>query len=304
MELRTAIIQAISQFGKQIVTEARFVSVLCDFHGFDSAVPAKNIIGNALRLGYMDKLYQNYSNSLKVESISQDFAKRNGFEQSLVTTVFNQIAEVLISSKDTDTTCYYKRMQVPVVFIIDSSDCMCGSKVGSVNDLMENLIALLSLNDERDPYAQGYIACVAYGDKAYWLDNVSYRTSEYIWKGINGKGKSNVSNAFSLLKKDFKILFEQKHYDPILILISASKSSDNYESIIQELSKYYEYEYAIRVGIAIGDDADYKLLKDFASSEDTVVSVHNIETLNNLVSYRYSYPELPASNEPIKSFFF
>lgn len=303
MELRSAITKAVNQFGKQIVTETRFVSVLCDYHGFDSAIPAKTIIGNAIRLGYMDKLYQSYSDNLKLESISQDFAKRNGFEQALVTSVFNQIAEVLKLQKNADKTCNYKRMQVPIVFIVDSSDSMCGSKVGSLNDSMENLISLFSMKDQEDPYALGYITCLAYGDKAYWLDNASYKTSEFIWKGISGEGKCNVTKAFELLKKDFKNLFEKKHYDPILILISASKSIDNFEHIIQELSDYYEYEYAIRIGIAIGNDADYELLKKFASSEDNIVSVSNIDSLKKIVGYRYSYPELPISDEPLKSFF-
>lgn len=304
MEFRAAITKAISHFGKQVVTERRFVSVLCDYHGFDSVIPAKTILRNGFQLGYMDKLYQNYSNNQKIASISQDFAQKTGFEKSLVTLVFNQITEVLQSKGENDTITYnYKKHQVPIIFIVDSSDSMTGVKIGSLNDAIENCISLFSLNDQRDPYAQGYIASLAYGDIAFWLDHISYKTSEYIWNGINGNGKSFASKAFVLLKKDFKNLFEKKHFDPIYILISASKSDDDYRPILQELSEYYEYEYALRIGIAVGDKADYGLLKSFSSSEKHVLHLHDIEKLSSLIEYRCSYPELPINDEPMKSFY-
>ena len=302
--LRNAIDYAIKEFGKKVVTEERFISILCDYHGFDSVLPAKTILRNAVRLGYMEKLFRCYSDNLKIASLYHDFIQITGFERELVNFVFNQITEVLKSHGETGNIAYsYKHKQVPIVFIVDSSDNISGSKIDFVNDVIGKLISLFSQIDERDPFAQGYIASIAYGDSACWINNIPAKTADYVWKGVNGKGMSQVSDAFTLLKKDFKILFERKHFDPILILISASKSVDNYEPIINELSDYYEYEYAIRIGIAIGEDADYKLLKKFASSEDTIVSEHNIESLNKLVSYRYSFPELPISDEPTKSFF-
>lgn len=303
MEFRDAVEKAVKQFGKQIVFEKRFVSILCDYHGFDSLRPAKTIIGDAVRLGYMEKLFSNHSGQIKLASICYDFIQETGFKNELVETVFTQISSILNPQTDSLlSSIKITRRQLPIVFIVDASKDVSNHSVNLINLFIDQFVSSLSVLDE-NPDANTAIACMSYGKHAHWLDESSSKFSEYKWKGISRDGKGNVSEAFILLKDSFKHYFQKKIFDPIIILISASKAIENYETVLQNLSNYYEYEYAIRIGIKLGDSSDMKLLTQFASSEEHVVDLNNLERLKKLIIPWYSIPDLPASDEPIKSFF-
>jgi uncharacterized protein YegL len=299
MQFTEAVKKTIVQFGKHIVIEERFVSILCDYHGFDDIPSAKYILRNAIALGYMEKLVNAETDKLKQSSLVKDFSERTGTKEDLVNSIFSQILESFQPSNSPS----HKKMVVPIVFIIDASENMKGSPVGSINDAIENILPIIYEKDSQEPYAYAQIACITYGTTAKWTEGASYSVSDFIWKSITANGKSNVAEAFRLLKADFKKYFNKKIFDPIFILISGSKATDNYESVLNDLFNYYEIEYSTRIGIEIGEDADLGLLNMFAGSRNHVLSVHNIENLKSLIEYRYSLPELPVSDEPLISLF-
>ena len=300
-KLHNAIDYAIKEFGEKVVTEERFVSILCDYHGFDETPSAKHILRNALNMGYLDKLVAAKKDNLKITSIISEFSKMTGFRQELVHSLFLQLVSSLTIIPPKRT---YKPMQVPVVFLIDASDKMYGSKIGDLNNIMEIIVSILSDFDNKEPYAEAKIVCITYGDYAAWTDKSFKAISEFAWKGIVGKGKCNIGKAFLLLRRDFKQYFidvNHRLYDPIYFLISCSKATDNYKSVLTELLSFYELEYSTRIGIKIGDDADVALLKMFTGSNENIFSIHDLEQLRNMKLYWYSYPELPASDEPFKT---
>lgn len=303
MDLYEAVNKAVKEFGEQVITEPRFVSILCDYHGFDTIRPAKTVIGNAVRLGYMDKLLSNHSDPIKLASVIADYIQETGFEKELVKMVFTQIASVLLPrTHSVFDNIYPPIRQLPFVFIIDASQDISDYTVKLINFFIEQFVATFSFLDEI-PDAHAAIACMSYGKHAHWLDESSSNFSAYKWKGISRDGKGNVSEAFILLKDSFKYYFQKKIFDPIIILISASKAIGDYETVLQNLSHYYEYEYATRIGIKFGDSCDMKLLTQFASSNEHIVDLNNLERLKKYIVPWYSYPDLFASDVPIKSFF-
>lgn len=300
-KLHNAIDFAIKEFGEKVVTEERFVSILCDCHGFDENRSAKYILRNAFNMGYLDKLVAAKNDNLKITSIISDFSKITGFRHELVHSLFFQLVRSLTIIPPKRT---YKPIQVPVIFMIDASDKMCGSKIGDLNKFMENIVSILSDFDNKEPYAKAIINCITYGDYAAWTDKSSKAIPEFVWKGIVGKGKCNIGNAFQLLRKDFKQYFNDvKHrlFDPIFFLVSCSKATDDYKPVLTELLSFYELEYSTRIGIKIGDDADIKLLEMFTESNDNILSLNDLEKLKSMNLYWNSYPELPASDEPLKT---
>jgi uncharacterized protein YegL len=301
MELYEAVNKAVKQFGEQVITEPRFVSILCDYHGFDTIRPAKTIIGDAVRLGYMGKLLSNKAEDLKFSSICYDFVQETGFKKELVERVFTQISMVLNSQLPFHIElCPIPPIrQLPIVFIVDASNTISDHKASLINTVITSFVKALSFLDD-NPDVEGAIACMTYGKHTHWVDESPCKLSEYKWKSFCGDGESNVSEAFLLLKNSFKDYFVKRIYDPIIILLSGSKTVKNYESVLADLSNYYEYDCATRIGIQVGDDGDMDLLSHFASSKDHIVNLHNIGQLKNIQWFRYSFPEIPAD---VKSFF-
>ena len=299
--LNNAIDYAIKEFGEKVVTEERFISILCDYHGFDENQSAKYILRNAFNMGYLDKLVAAKNDNLKISSIISDFSKITGFRQELVCSLFLQLVSSLTIIPPKRT---YQPWQVPVIFLIDASDEMSGNKIRSLNDLMENIISILSDFDKKELYSKVKISCITFGDDAVWTDKSAKGLPEFVWKGIVGKGKCNIGKAFQLLKKDFKLFFNDvnhKLFDPIYFLISCSKATDDYKTVLSDLLSFYELEYSTRIGIKIGDDADIELLNMFTDSKENILSIHDLEQLRNMKLNWNSYPDLPASDEPLKS---
>lgn len=300
-KLNNAIDHAIKEFGEKVVTEERFVSILCDYHGFEENQSAKHILRNAINMGYLDKLVAAKNDNLKTSSIISDFSNITGFRQELVYSLFSQLVSSLTKIPPKRA---YQPWQVPVIFLIDASDEMYGSKNRELNSIMENIISILSDFDKKNLYTKVKISCITFGDDTVWTDKSSKSISEFVWKGIVGKGKCNIGKAFQLLRKDFKLYFNDVNHrqiDPIYFLISCSKAIDDYKTVLTDLLSFYELEYSTRIGIKIGDDADIELLKMFTESNENIFSIHDLEQLRNMKLFWYSYPELPAIDEPLKT---
>jgi len=301
MVFRDAVEKAVKLFGEKIVLEKRFVSILCDYHGFDTLKPAKTIIVDAIRLGYMEKLLSNQSGETKLASICYDFIQETGFKKEFVETVFSQISNVLHPKTSSLFNIDIPKRQLPFIFIVDASKNISDHTIYLINLVIEQFITSLSFLDEH-PDVNTAFACMEYGNHAHWLGEPFCKFSEFKWKGLSRDGEGNIAEAFILLKDTFNHYFQNKSlFQPIIILISASKTIGNYETALLDLKKSDKLKFATRIGIYFDDSCDMTLLKDFASSIEHIVDYNNLEKLADWIVQGFSMPDLPDIDEPISS---
>ena len=72
-------------------------------------------------------------------------------------------------------------------------------------------------------------------------------------------------------------------FAPAIILLSDGGPTDDYYSGLTKLKANNWFKAAIKVAIAIGDDADKDVLKDFTGTNEAVFTVHNIEALKQII---------------------
>ena len=72
-------------------------------------------------------------------------------------------------------------------------------------------------------------------------------------------------------------------FAPAIILLSDGGPTDDYQSGLSRLKGNNWFKAAIKIAIAIGDDADKDVLKDFTGSSEAVITVHNIEALKQII---------------------
>ena len=72
-------------------------------------------------------------------------------------------------------------------------------------------------------------------------------------------------------------------FAPAIILLSDGGPTDNFEGGLKSLQANSWYKNAIRIAIAIGDDADKEVLKQFTGSSEAVITVHNIDALKKMI---------------------
>jgi uncharacterized protein YegL len=72
-------------------------------------------------------------------------------------------------------------------------------------------------------------------------------------------------------------------FAPAIILLSDGGPTDNFEGGLKVLKGNLWYKNAIKIAIAIGDDADKDVLKQFTGSSEAVITVHNIDALKKMI---------------------
>ena len=72
-------------------------------------------------------------------------------------------------------------------------------------------------------------------------------------------------------------------FAPAIILLSDGGPTDDYASGLSKLKANNWFKSAIKIAIAIGDDADKDVLKEFTGSSEAVITVHNIEALKQII---------------------
>jgi uncharacterized protein YegL len=72
-------------------------------------------------------------------------------------------------------------------------------------------------------------------------------------------------------------------FAPAIILLSDGGPTDDYKNGLSKLQANNWFKAAIKVAIAIGDDADKDVLKEFAGNSEAVFTVHNIDALKQII---------------------
>ena len=72
-------------------------------------------------------------------------------------------------------------------------------------------------------------------------------------------------------------------YAPVIILLSDGEPTDNYQEGLSVLQNNNWFKNAIKIAIAIGDDANKEVLKEFTGSIERVITVHTIDALKKMI---------------------
>ena len=157
------------------------------------------------------------------------------------------------------------RRKMTLFFVIDTSGSMVGSKIGSVNDAIENVLPMIGEISDENPDAEINVAALEFSTGTRWLYDEPKDAKEFIWQQVEADGLT--SGCFA----------------PAIILLSDGGPTDDFAGGLQVLQGNSWFKNAIKIAIAIGDDADKDVLKQFTGSLEAVITVHNIEALKKMI---------------------
>jgi uncharacterized protein YegL len=106
------------------------------------------------------------------------------------------------------------------------------------------------------------------------------------WRDFEAKGTINWEKSFGelskkLSKSDGWITDIMSH--PVIILLSDGKSTKGWTSSIEKLKDNQWFKMAYKIVIAIGDDADFGALACFTGYNESVMDVHRIDQLPEMI---------------------
>jgi len=180
------------------------------------------------------------------------------------------------------------RRQMSLFFIVDTSGSMDGEKIAAVNTAIREVLPEIAEISSENADAQIKVACLQFANDVQWL----FRPTDVegmTWNDLRAEGMTSMGTAFNelnakLSRKEF-LDSPTGNFAPVLFLMSDGQPTDEYHKALDSLRENRWFQVAIRVAIAIGDDADKNILTEFTGNPELVLTAHTPEALKQMIRF-------------------
>lgn len=180
------------------------------------------------------------------------------------------------------------RRQMTLFFIVDTSGSMSGSKIAAVNTAIREVLPEIADISSDNADAQIKVACLQFASDKKWLFSPTAVEGMY-WTDLQAGGMTDLGSAYTelnskLSRKEF-MDSPTGNFAPVLFLMSDGQPTDEYKQALAELKENKWFNVAIRVAIAIGDDADKNVLAEFTGNPELVLTAHTPDALKQMIRF-------------------
>jgi len=168
------------------------------------------------------------------------------------------------------------------IWIADCSGSMAvDGKIQSLNTAIKEAIPNMQDVADENPNAQVLVRAVRFSDGAQWHVSQPTDIADFKWDDLDAGGVTAMGKALSIVADQLKIPpMDERALPPVLVLISDGQPTDDFAGGLQSLMNEPWGRKAVRIAIAIGEDADQEVLKKFiANPELRPLQANNPESL-------------------------
>lgn len=184
------------------------------------------------------------------------------------------------------------------IWIADCSGSMQGKKIEALNfGVREALKPMQDVADE-NPNAEVLVRAIRFSDGAQWHVSQSTRIHDFRWDDLNADGVTDMGAALNLVADALSVQnMPERGLPPVLILLSDGQPTDDFARGLKALMDQPWGKKAVRIAIAIGDDADQDVLQKFIGHpEIKPILVTNTNDLVKKIKWASTVPLKAASN--------
>lgn len=203
------------------------------------------------------------------------------------------------------------KRQMVLFYVIDTSGSMQGTKIGTVNNIIRELTMGDELKNAGGADIDLKIACLKFSSGCEWMYPTPIAIERFQWNNVEADGVTDLGAACrelsgKLSKNEF-LKAPSGSVAPVIFLMSDGEPTDDFESGLNLLKQNNWFKYAIKVAVAIGDDANKETLAKFTGNIEAVVEAKNPEALAkwirkvSVTSAMIGSKSQPASDGQIQS---
>lgn len=194
------------------------------------------------------------------------------------------------------------KREMVLFFLVDQSGSMAGTKIGAVNTAIREAVPML--RDVGGSDAKIKIAALLFSSGCRWMYADPVAAEDFQWAPVDTFGMTDFGAALrELSQKMSRTAFlssPSASVAPAIFLMSDGQPTDEYEDGLQLLKNNSWFKHAIKVALAIGDDADSKVLAEFTGSPEAVVTAHTPEDLRKLIRFvTITSSKINSQNQPL-----
>jgi uncharacterized protein YegL len=170
------------------------------------------------------------------------------------------------------------------IWICDCSGSMAvDGKIQALNNAIREAIPHMRKVADENPNAEVLVRALRFSSGAQWHVSQPTRIEDFMWTDLSADGVTDMGKALLMLADQLKIPpMTDRALPPVLVLISDGQptDTDDVSKALQALMGLPWGKKAVRVAIAIGEDADHGVLQKFiANPELKPLQANNPEAL-------------------------
>jgi len=156
------------------------------------------------------------------------------------------------------------------IWIADCSGSMgVDGKIQALNTAIREAIPHMRKVAEDNPNAQVLVRAVRFSDGAYWHIAQPVPVEQFEWVDLQAKGVTDMGKALELVAEQLKMPpMPERGLPPVLVLISDGLPTDDFAAGLNALLDLPWGKKAVRIAIAIGEDANLEVLQRFINNSE------------------------------------
>jgi len=173
------------------------------------------------------------------------------------------------------------------IWIADSSGSMADAKIQTLNYAIRNAIPDMQKVADENPNAKVLVRVIKFSSGAQWHVSQPTTVADFEWTDLSADGVTDMGKALSMIADQLKIPpMTERALPPVLVLISDGQPTDDFESGLQALMDQPWGKKAVRIAIAIGEDADHDVLQKFIGHPELKpLQANNSESLVKYIKW-------------------
>jgi uncharacterized protein YegL len=195
------------------------------------------------------------------------------------------------------------KREMVLFFIIDQSGSMAGTKIGAVNTAIREVIPELKGIGGADVDLK--IAALMFSSGCRWMHTEPIVVENFTWNNLQVSGVTDLGAACAELNDKMSrnkfMNSPSGSVAPALFLMSDGQPTDDFTGGLEKLKNNNWYKYAIRVALAIGDDADIDVLAEFTGNKEAVLTAYDPEALKQMIQFvSITSAQIGSKSQPIQ----
>jgi len=174
------------------------------------------------------------------------------------------------------------------IFIADCSGSMgVDGKIEALNNAIDEAIPHMRDVAAENPFAQLLVRAITFSTGAQWHVSNPTPVDEFEWDPVDADGVTDLGKALTDVAEQLTVdNMPERSLPPVLVLTSDGQPTDDYKSGLQRLMDQPWGKKAVRIAIAMGQDADLDCLQEFIGNvEFPPLQADNAERLAQLIKW-------------------
>ena len=159
---------------------------------------------------------------------------------------------------------------VHFIWLLDCSGSMgFNGKIGELNFAIREAIPEMQSAARDNPAATLLVRAITFSSGATWHIKEPTSIHDFTWRDVSSYGGTDLGAALHLAAAELKMPpMPERALRPVLALVSDGMPTDDWRSGLRAVDATPWGKRAVKVAVAIGDDADKSMLKEFLGNPE------------------------------------